>query len=61
MPLPTPSDGETQREFIARCMGSSTMKSEYGDQKQRVAICIKQWEEVHGAIEPLELEEKPDG
>ena len=30
-------------EFITRCMEDDTMKSEYPNQRQRVAVCAKQW------------------
>lgn len=44
MPIPTPSSGETQDEFIARCMDNSTMVSEYPDEEQRYAICQSAWD-----------------
>jgi len=40
MPIPKPS-GETQDDFIERCMGDDAMQ-EY-PQKQRYAICLKAW------------------
>ena len=43
MPLLTPSKGETQDKFIARCMGSDVMASEYPDNEQRAAVCYSQW------------------
>ena len=39
MPLPKPTDNETEDEFIYRCMGNDLMNSEYPDQSQRLAIC----------------------
>lgn len=45
MPVPTPEPGESQREFIARCMSDPIMVSEY-DRKQRAAICYRQWREA---------------
>jgi len=42
MPIPKPEKNEDDRKFVARCMGNETMKKEYPDQKQRVAICIGQ-------------------
>jgi hypothetical protein len=44
MPVPTPKPTESQQEFIARCMGDPTMVTEY-EQKQRAAICYRQWRE----------------
>lgn len=40
MPLPTPS-GETQKEFITRCM--EELQVEYPDKEQRLAVCYTQW------------------
>jgi len=52
MPLPTPSKGESKKDFLSRCMSNDTMKSEYPKTKQRYAVCnskwnrrIKDWEE----------------
>ena len=42
MPIPSPKENEDSKKFIARCMGNETMKKEYPDQKQRVAICLGQ-------------------
>lgn len=42
MPIPEKKDDESKQEFISRCMSSETMKKDYKDQKQRVAVCISQ-------------------
>jgi hypothetical protein len=42
MPIPKPKQNEDSQKFVARCMGNETMKKEYPDQKQRVAICLGQ-------------------
>jgi len=42
MPIPKPNQNEDDKKFVARCMGNETMKKEYPDSKQRVAICIGQ-------------------
>jgi hypothetical protein len=42
MPLPKPNDEENDNEFMSRCMDNDTMKKEYPDNKQRIAICINQ-------------------
>lgn len=44
MPLPKPNKGESQSDFVSRCMGDEMMKSDYGDQKQRLAVCYTQFE-----------------
>ena len=42
MPLPTP-DGEPKSEFISSCMANDTMKDEYPDNGQRLAVCNSQY------------------
>jgi len=42
MPIPNPEKNEDKKKFVSRCMGNETMKKEYPDSKQRVAICIGQ-------------------
>src|SRR5262245_12307539 len=42
MPLPTPNDGESQNDFIQRCVANPTMKNDYPDMKQRLAVCYAQ-------------------
>jgi hypothetical protein len=41
MPLPERDAGESQDEFIGRCMGA--LKDEFPDRKQRLAVCFRQW------------------
>lgn len=45
MPIPKPKDGETEDDFISRCMSNDTMKEEYPDNDQRLAICFQQWKD----------------
>lgn len=40
MPIPKPKKDEKKSDFVSRCMSSETMKNEFPDQKQRVAVCI---------------------
>jgi hypothetical protein len=42
MPLPNRNEDENKNAFISRCMNNPTMKKEYPDEKQRVAVCINQ-------------------
>lgn len=42
MPIPKRKQNEDNQKFVTRCMGNETMKKEYPDQKQRVAICLGQ-------------------
>lgn len=43
MPVPKPTEKETESEFMERCMGDETMQQDYRSQAQRVAICLTQW------------------
>lgn len=43
MPIPTPNKDEKKDDFVARCMGNSTMVKEYPDEDQRYAVCISKW------------------
>lgn len=45
MPLPTPKKDESKDDFVNRCMGNDTMKSDFPDNDQRLAVCFKQWKE----------------
>jgi hypothetical protein len=42
MPIPSKKENEDKQKFVSRCMGDETMKKEYPDSKQRIAICIGQ-------------------
>ena len=42
MPLPKPKKGQTEDEFIARCMSHPEMTAEFPDRKQRFAVCSGQ-------------------
>ena len=42
MPIPKPELNEDSQKFVARCMGNETMKKDYPDNKQRIAICLGQ-------------------
>ncbi len=43
MPMSMPKDNEKKDDFVSRCM--SEMKDEFPDNDQRVAVCMKQWED----------------
>lgn len=57
MPIPKRKQNEDKQKFVSRCMGNETMKKDYPDTKQRVAICLGQTrtngnilEEVHDEL-----------
>jgi hypothetical protein len=43
MPLPKPKKDEKRNDFVSRCMGDETMKKDFKDNKQRVAVCLAQF------------------
>lgn len=57
MPLPKPNDGESQDDFIGRCMGE--IAEEFPDEQQRMAVCQAQWEAQH--TRSMEYRGMPDG
>ena len=42
MPIPSRKNDEDNQKFISRCMSNDTMKKDYPDAKQRIAICLGQ-------------------
>lgn len=42
MPIPNKRPNEDKQKFLSRCMSDETMKKEYNDTKQRIAICLGQ-------------------
>lgn len=50
MPIPKRKSGEDQQKFVSRCMSNETMKKEYPDNKQRVAICLGQTRKSKGRL-----------
>jgi len=45
MPLPKPKDDEKEDDFIKRCMSNDTMKKEFPDNDQRLAVCFQKWKD----------------
>lgn len=48
MPVPKPDSGESQSNFISRCMDNDTMNSEYPEREQRAAVCFSSWRRKMG-------------
>ena len=40
MPLPKPKKGESEDDFVSRCVSNDTIQSEFPNQDQRVAVCL---------------------
>ncbi len=43
MPIPTPKQNETQKDFMIRCV--SVTSKEFKDRKQAVAVCYNKYRE----------------
>lgn len=54
MPIPKPTSGESESDFLKRCMSDDKMVSEY-DQEQRTAICRSTYSE-HLASEKISFD-----
>lgn len=50
MPIPSRKQNEDKNKFVSRCMGNETMKKDYPDTKQRVAICLGQTRKEKGCL-----------
>jgi len=44
MPIPKPTAGEKEKEFISRCSADDVMNREYPNRQQRVGICHSAWD-----------------
>ena len=42
MPIPKPNQNEDNQKFVSRCMSNETMKKDYPNTNQRIAICLGQ-------------------
>lgn len=54
MPIPKPKSGETESEFMSRCVSNDLMQSEFSDQDQRVAVCLDSFRSRKEEIEMTE-------
>ena len=43
--MPTPKEGESRNDYMSRCMGDDKMNDEFGNPKQRAAVCNSYFEE----------------
>ena len=48
MPLPKPRPNEVRDKFIARCMADPTVKRDFTQPKQRLAVCFSQFTAKEG-------------
>ena len=50
MPIPSKKPNEDRQNFVSRCMSNETMKKEYPETKQRIAICLSQTKKGKGSL-----------
>jgi hypothetical protein len=50
MPIPSKKPQENKKDFLPRCMSNETMKQEYPNSKQRMAICLSQTKRVEASL-----------
>lgn len=56
MPIPSKKDGEDKQAFLSRCMSDDTMKKEYKDNQQRVAVCLSKASENLSMVAQADFE-----
>lgn len=56
MPIPKPSKGEKEKDFISRCMGSEVMTKEYPENDQRAAVCYSSWRDRNKSPKASEVQ-----
>ena len=56
MPIPTPDTGETEAEFVRRCMADQTMLEDFEDNGQRFAVCQSSWDESQAMVLNSQME-----
>jgi len=54
MPILKPNAGETERNFMSRCMGDDKMRSEFPDNRQRSAVCMTSFSGKETSMDMLE-------
>ena len=42
--MPTPAAGESENEFVVRCMGDSEARQDFPNAQHRIAFCYSVWE-----------------
>jgi hypothetical protein len=57
MPVPKPHKGESQDDFISRCMSKLADTDPDRPNEQRLAMCFSAWREEHGGEPPKQLKQ----
>lgn len=60
MPIPQPQPGEPEEDFTRRCMADETMRQEYPDLRQRLAVCSAQRKDEQPKNSQYDGKAKPD-
>jgi hypothetical protein len=50
MPIPQPEKDEDRQKFVSRCMSDETMKNDYKDTNQRIAVCLGQTKKTKSSL-----------
>jgi lambda family phage portal protein len=59
--LPTQNPGESDDNFMGRCMGNPTMSKEFPDAEQRTAVCVRQMKlSAKPQTESFTMKDDPD-
>ena len=58
--IPSPTGGESEDDFIGRCMSSDQMQSEFPDQDQRSAVCFDEWRKKSASEHEEDYKEKKE-
>lgn len=55
--MPTPNEGESQEQFLRRCMGDAEAMRTFPKQDQRFAFCHSQWARSRAAKKQLKTKD----
>jgi hypothetical protein len=50
MPIPKPKKNEENNAFVSRCMSNETMKKDFPNNKQRIAVCLGQTKKTKAGL-----------
>ena len=60
MPLPKPKKGESENDFVSKCMSNETVKEDFPDQDQRLAVCFRQFREEKMSNQSIRIKANGD-
>jgi len=56
MPIPSPRGEQDKDNFVSSCMSNETMKKEFPNEKQRVAVCHSKYKQSKKNSKGSEIE-----